>query len=50
MRKAIASSRITTLPNGEFDPKGTDAEWGAGQSQQSSWACMASGWMRKQRH
>jgi hypothetical protein len=27
--RASASRRITTLPDGEFDPKRTDAEWGA---------------------
>ncbi len=27
--RASASSRITTLPDGEFDPKRTHAEWGA---------------------
>ena len=29
VRKAIATGRITTLPDGTIDPDGADSEWGA---------------------
>jgi hypothetical protein len=29
VRKAIATGRITTLPDGTIDPDRADAEWGA---------------------